>query len=460
MHFDKDTIVALATAPGTAAIAVIRLSGTSAFDICNSVFTDKNGFPKKLSLQKSHKLHYGWICSDNSLIDEVIISIFKAPHSYTGENTVEISCHGSVFIQQKIIQVLINSGARPAKAGEFTLRAFLNRKLDLPQAEAVADLIASDSQASHLLALNQMRGGVSQKINTFRQQLIHFASLIELELDFNEEDIEFANRSDLKQLVGDLQNEIQPIILSFKEGDVLKNGIPIAIVGKPNVGKSTLLNALLDEEKAIVSPIPGTTRDAIEDEIIIEGVRFRFIDTAGIRNTTDEIESIGVSKTFQKIKHASVVIYMFDVMEITPDELLQSISELNVKQILVVGNKIDCLNGTELTKKFIDRIPEIIYISAKQRINIHQISNRLTELYSIDVINKNDTVLTNARHFEALKKTSTALERVNNGLNSNLTGDLLAADIRNALLHIGEITGEITTDDLLENIFNKFCIGK
>jgi tRNA modification GTPase len=458
-----DTIVALATPQGIGAIGVIRLSGKDAIAICNKVFGTKTLKKKDLNLSDTHTLHFGVIHEDDIIIDEVLVSLFKAPHSYTSENTVELSCHGSPFIQQQIIQLLIKQGARMANQGEFTLRAFLNGKLDLSQAEAVADLISSNSASSHQIAIQQMRGGFSNKIKLLRQNLIDFASLIELELDFSEEDVEFADRTDLKNLVSSIQRIVQRLIDSFEVGNVIKNGIPVAIVGKPNAGKSTLLNVLLEEDRAIVSDIPGTTRDVIEDEINIDGVMFRVIDTAGIRETNDIIESIGVEKTFEQIKLSSIAIYLFDVHEISLNELKQIVSELtphlNNSQLVLVANKID-KEDMEYTYREFAEFKDMHYISAKEHIGIDELKKHLVELFDNRTVNITETIVTNARHAEALRHTNSALIKVLEGLNNNVTGDFLAMDIRQALHYLGTITGEISSDDLLSNIFSRFCIGK
>lgn len=459
-----DTIVALITPPGTGAVAILRLSGQNAIAICDRVFSSKSRKSKRLSEQQPNTIQYGVITDeDNVIIDEVLVSLFKAPHSYTGEHVVEVSCHGSLFIQQQLMQLFVREGARIAQPGEFTLRGFLNGKFDLSQAEAVADLIASNSATSHQVAMQQMRGGFSNKIKTLRENLVNFASLIELELDFSEEDVEFADRSDLKNLLLSIQRIVQKLIDSFELGNVIKNGIPVAIVGKPNSGKSTLLNALLEEERAIVSEIPGTTRDTIEDEITIEGVLFRFIDTAGIRETNDVIESIGVSKTYEKIKQSAIVIYLFDVHEITPRELTMILDDvkkhLHDSQLLVVGNKMDTENEEYLKKEF-EAFPDVLFISAKEKRNIEELKSRLIHLFDNRAVNVTETIVTNARHVEALRNTNKAVIKIIEGLNSGIPGDLLAIDIRAALQYLGEITGEVTTDDLLENIFSKFCIGK
>ncbi len=463
MTNNTDTIVALATPQGIGAIGVIRLSGAKAISICEKVFSTKNLKKKTLKNQASHTIHFGVIHDGNMIIDEVLLSLFKAPNSYTSENTVEISCHGSKFIQQQIIQLFIKHGARMANQGEFTLRAFLNGKLDLSQAEAVADLISSNSASSHQIALQQMRGGFSSKIKLLRQNLIDFASLIELELDFSEEDVEFADRKDLKKLVFTIQKIVQRLIDSFEIGNVIKNGIPVAIVGKPNAGKSTLLNVLLEEDRAIVSDIPGTTRDVIEDEINIDGVLFRVIDTAGIRDTNDIIESMGVQKTFEQIKLSSIAIYLFDAHEITASELKLIVEEiqphLHDSQLVLVANKIDKEDIEYIKSEFIE-FPDIVFISAKELINIDELKKHLVTLFDNRIVNVTETIVTNARHVEALRHTNSALIKVLEGLNNNVTGDFLAMDIRAALHHLGTITGEISSDDLLANIFSRFCIGK
>lgn len=459
----NDTIIALATAQGTSAIGVIRLSGPKAIELCDNVFASKKLRPKYLGKAATHTIHFGVLHDNNVIVDEVLVSIFKGPNSYTGENTIEISCHGSPYIEQQIIQLFLKNGARLAAQGEFTLRAFLNGKLDLSQAEAVADLIASNSATSHQVAMQQMRGGFSNKIKLLRQNLIDFASLIELELDFSEEDVEFANRDDLKKLVSSIQRIVQKLIDSFEVGNVIKNGIPVAIVGKPNAGKSTLLNALLQEEKAIVSDIPGTTRDVIEDEMIIDGVLFRFIDTAGIRETTDIIESIGVEKAYEQIKLSSIAIYLFDVHEITPNELKQIVSEihphLHNSQLVLVANKID-KEDMEYTYREFSEFKDMVFISAKEQTGIDELKQHLVKLFDNSTVNVTETIVTNTRHVEALRHTNSALIKVLEGLNNNVTGDFLAMDIRQALHYLGTITGEISSDDLLSNIFSRFCIGK
>ena len=452
----EDTIVALATPQGIGAIGIIRLSGKSAIEIANGVFKGKD-----LLKQNSHTIHFGKIVDNETVIDEVLVSVFIAPKSFTKENVVEISSHGSPYILQLIIKLLLAKGARLAKAGEFTKRAFLNGQFDLAQAEAVADLINSDSEAAHMAALNQMRGGFSKKIKALREELIHFASMIELELDFAEEDVEFANRAQLVELINTLQIEISKLIESFTVGNVIKNGVPTVIAGKPNAGKSTLLNTLLEEEKAIVSEIPGTTRDIIEDEIHIEGISFRFIDTAGIREARDKIEAIGIKKTKAKMKAASIIIYLADLAEENEEEIISEKQKLDALGIpyLLAGNKTDKLNASKL-KQLQKAFPEMIFISASGELNIDSLKKALIHLVHLDDFKTGDTIVTNIRHIDSLTNTQAALNDVIKGIDRKVTGDFLAMDIRQALHYLGEITGEITTDDLLGNIFSKFCIGK
>jgi tRNA modification GTPase len=465
----NDTIIALATSSGVGAIAVIRLSGKDSIIIVNEYFRSKFG-SKDLTTVKSHTVHLGDIIENKNIIDEVLVSVFKDPNSYTGENVVEISCHGSVYVQQEILQLFLKNGVRHADAGEFTLRAFINGKMDLSQAEAVADLIASDSKASHQIAMQQMRGGFSSEIALLREQLLNFASLIELELDFAEEDVEFADRKQFQELISKISTVLKRLIDSFALGNVFKNGIPIAIVGEPNVGKSTLLNALLNEEKAIVSEIPGTTRDAIEDEIIIDGVAFRFIDTAGIRDTKDVVESIGIKKTFENIEKAQLVLHLVDANKIKEERknkkdfsVFGEIQELRNKypnkKILTIINKVDLLSDLESTD-LKTKNSELLFLSAKNKTGIDDLIQNLTDLANIGALSGNETIVSNSRHFEALNNALNSLQEVQKGLDNNISSDLFAIDIRHALYHLGEITGEITTEDLLGNIFANFCIGK
>ena len=473
----KDTIVALATPAGAGAIAVIRVSGAEAISIVSPLFRAKS--KKDIASEPSHTLHLGNIVDDKRILDEVLVSIFHGPRSYTGENTIEISCHGSPYIQQEIIQLLIRKGCRSAEAGEFTLRSFLNGKMDLSQAEAVADLISSENQASHQLAMQQMRGGFSNEIKKLREELLNFASLIELELDFAEEDVEFANRDQFSELVIRIQKVLQKLVDSFSVGNVIKNGIPVAIVGEPNVGKSTLLNALLNEERAIVSEIAGTTRDTIEDEISIGGIGFRFIDTAGIRETEDVVESIGIKRTFEKISQAQVVLYLSPLTTKggIDDAVLIEIEKIKnrfpQKPLLVIVNKIDQLSEKELAniKEVLSsknndphsgRVENsnLLLLSAKTGEGVEELQNKLLEFVNTGELRNNNTIVTNSRHYNALLQALEEINKVQEGLNANLSGDLLAIDIRQALYHFGEITGEITNDDLLGNIFANFCIGK
>lgn len=459
---NQDNICALATASGMGAIAVLRISGPDAIDICESIFESKRP-GKLLGSQKSHTIHLGSIVNENQMIDEVLVSLFKGPNSYTGDNVVEISCHGSTFIQQQILRLLIHKGCRTARPGEFTFRAFMNGKMDLSQAEAVADLISSSNEKSHQLALFQMRGGFSSEINTLRKQLIKFASLIELELDFSTEDVEFANRSDLEILLNELKRVLRKLIDSFALGNVLKNGIPVAIVGEPNVGKSTLLNSLLNEERAIVSEIAGTTRDTVEDELVIEGISFRFIDTAGIRDTKEKIERIGIKKTFEKIDQSKVVLYLFDALSSSPDQVKQEIVKLesltNGKQLIVIANKVDAGDLSQIKADF-SFLPQIIFISAKNNDQVEVLKSLLTEKVKNGLLSNADVMVSNSRHYEALSLSLQYVVRVQDGMKNHLSGDLLSMDLRQALFHLGEITGEITTDDLLDVIFKDFCIGK
>ena len=458
-----DTICALSTPPGVGAIAVIRVSGDKTFEICDKIFHPQNK-KVKLETSESHKIYFGVIKDEDNILDEVLISVFKNPHSYTGEDSVEISCHGSEFIQQKIIELLIKQGIRLAEPGEFTLRAFLNGKFDLSQAEAVADLIASHSKTSHELALKQMRGGFSDKIKELRKQLINFSSLIELELDFSEEDVEFADREKLSELLHELKTEVNALIDSFSIGNVLKKGIPVAIIGKANVGKSTLLNAILNEEKAIVSEIPGTTRDFIEDTISIKGVSFRFIDTAGLREARDKIETIGIERTHQQINQAKIILYVCDISKCTSKNIHEIVDEFSEyikdksKRFILIGNKIDKL--VEMPKGVKDLFDlETIFISAKRKENINAISESLMRSINTELMD-NTTIISNSRHFEMLSRVKEAITNIENGLLNDIPTDLLTTDIRDALHYLGEITGEITTNEILGNIFGKFCIGK
>lgn len=461
--FHNDTIVALATPTGSGAIAVIRLSGKDAIAIASRFF--KSISKKTLVNQKTHTVHLGHIVEEPRIIDEVLVTIFKNPNSYTGEDVIEISCHGSLYIQQEIIQLFLRNGCRMADAGEFTLRAFLNGKIDLSQAEAVADLISSENEASHQIAMQQMRGGFSSEIAKLREELLNFASLIELELDFAEEDVEFADRKQFRDLVERISFVLKRLIDSFAVGNVIKNGIPIAIVGEPNVGKSTLLNALLNEDRAIVSEIAGTTRDTIEDEISIGGIGFRFIDTAGIRDTKDVVESIGIKKTFEKIEQSQVVVYLFDSLSsiLNLQQVKVEIEKIKNKHpqkpLIIIANKIDKLDDMQLAQLNTE-IPEVLLLSAKSGFGVEQLNNTLLNLINTGALRNNETIITNTRHYDALLKAFEEIQKVKYGLDSGLSGDLLAIDIRQALYHFGEITGEITNDDLLGNIFANFCIGK
>ena len=465
----NDSIVALATPSGAGAIAIIRISGEDAIAIGNSVFKSIKG--KDLTQQKSHTLHLGHVIDNQKTLDEVLVSIFKGPHSYTGENTIEISCHGSTYIQQQIIQLLLRKGCRMANPGEFTLRAFLNGKLDLSQAEAVADLISSDNEASHQIAMQQMRGGFSNEIAKLREELLNFASLIELELDFAEEDVAFADRAQFHELLNRIEFVLKRLIDSFAVGNVIKNGIPVAIVGEPNVGKSTLLNALLNEERAIVSHIAGTTRDTIEDELVIGGIGFRFIDTAGIRETEDVVESIGIRKTFEKIEQAQVVLFLIDSLQLIMDnensvkiQIEKIRNQFPLKPLIVVTNKIDKLDSKQ-RKQFDNQLSIINYqllieISAKNKTGIEELKNQLLSFVNTGALRNNETIVTNTRHYDSLLKALEEIQKVKFGLEINLSSDLMAIDIKEALYHFGMITGQVTNDELLGNIFANFCIGK
>lgn len=459
----NDTIIAPTTAPGMGAIAVIRISGPEAIEKTSAQFK-KIKSSKSLLEQASHTVHFGNIYDEEKLVDEVLVTLFKGPNSYTGEDTIEISCHGSTFIQQQIIQLFLKKGIRMADAGEFTMRAFMNGKLDLAQAEAVADLIHSTSESTHELALKQMRGGFSSQIEELRQELLNFASLIELELDFSQEDVEFADRTEFRNLISRIQSSIKQLLSSFALGNVLKNGVPVAIVGEPNVGKSTLLNALLNEDRAIVSDIAGTTRDVIEDEINIKGINFRFIDTAGIRETKDTIESIGIEKTFEKMDQARIVMHLLDAQSASIQEIEQLYQDFrnkygDEKALMITINKID-LSQLDLSNVS-EEIHKLLFpISAKEKQNIDDLRNRLHDLIQLGEISTSDVIISNNRHYDALNRANESLEQVNWSMDNNVASDLMAIDIQSALQALGEITGQITNDDLLGNIFGKFCIGK
>jgi len=455
MNHELTTIVALATPSGSGALGIIRLSGPDAIAIAQSVFNGKD-----LTKQDSHTIHFGNIVDGDLILDEVLVSLFIAPRSYTRENVVEISCHGSAYIIESIIKLLIKKGARAAKPGEFTLRAFLNGQMDLSQAEAVADLIASNSKASQQVALQQLRGGFSNQLQELRGQLVNFASLVELELDFAEEDVEFANRDQLKKLTLDTTKIISSLIQSFELGNAIKMGVNTVIAGRPNAGKSTLLNALLNEERAIVSHLPGTTRDTIEEVLNIHGINFRLIDTAGIREATDAIEQIGVQRTMEKINQSALLIYVYDAEQITMAELDQDIESLQKPGVamLTVANKIDLLSPEQISA--LPHTQQDVIISAKEKFHIDDLKNKIYHTAIKDKLTGNETLVTNIRHLEALQKTEESLLRVLNGIDGSITSDFLATDIKQALHYLGEITGAVTTDDLLENIFSKFCIGK
>ena len=458
---NQDTIIALATPNGLGAISVLRISGKQSISVTEKVFKAKNN--KLLSKQDSHTVHLGHLIKKGHQLDEVLVTLFKGPHSYTGENTIEISCHGSTYIQKEIINLFIDNGIRVANPGEFTLRAFLNGKMDLNQAEAVADLIASENEGSHKLAIQQMKSGFSDDLKKLRAELLHFSSMIELELDFSQEDVEFVERGEFKKLTNKIKLELNTLINSFQSGNVLKNGISVAIAGKPNAGKSSLLNTLLNDEKAIVSDIPGTTRDSIEDSLIIQGINFRFTDTAGLRETTDFIESKGIEKTINKIKNAKILLYLFDTNDTNVNEIKSSINNFKRDDlsIILVRNKIDLINQNS---KLLDDIKSI---SKSQLLEIEATDAKSVESLKIRLINEvellnpyTDIVISNSRHYEALIKALRAIEEVNEGLVDNVSGDLLSVDIRRSIDHLSEITGEITNDDVLGNIFANFCIGK
>ncbi len=455
------TIIALSTATGVGAIAVIRLSGEKAIELTDLIFKTRSG--KLMKDQQSHTVHLGEIVENDNIIDEVLVSIFKSPNSYTGEDVVEISCHGSPYIQQQIITLFIDKGAVAARAGEFTLRAFMNGKMDLSQAEAVADLIASENKASHQLAMQQMRGGFSNEIKELRQQLLNFASLIELELDFAEEDVDFANRQELENLLTKIQSVLKNLLDSFALGNVIKKGVPTAIIGPPNVGKSTLLNCLLNEDKAIISDIAGTTRDSIEDEIVLNGICFRFIDTAGIRDTKDTIEQIGIQKTYDKIDIATYVLQLVDPEDFKNNSknLAKDLKQFKVKyprkNLVVVFNKEDIRKDITIPTE-IEGFPTV-FVSAKMNININKLTDLLTQHFNANAV-QDQSIITNSRHYEVLSLALKEVIAVQNGLSNKLSGDLLSIDLRQALYHLGEITGEVTSDEILGNIFANFCIGK
>lgn len=454
-YTDQDTICALSTSPGMGAIAVIRVSGPTAFQVAESVFS------KTLADKSSHTAHFGLIKQDEYILDEVLVTVFKNPKSFTGEDSVEIACHGSVYIQQQIINLLLTKGARLAKPGEFSMRAFMNGKMDLSQTEAIADLISADTQAQHQVAMHQMRGGFTHRLIELRQKLLDFASLIELELDFSEEDVEFADRTQLEALIQQIKGDLSQLIQSFQLGNVIKNGVPVAIVGAPNSGKSTLLNALLNEDKAIVSDIAGTTRDVIEDEIVIDGITYRFIDTAGIRKTTDTIENLGIQRSFEQVKRAKIILLMFDLMEFSQEDILNQISKFKGQNIqafqtlLPVFNKLDQVHESD----FEALKGQGIFISAKAQTHLNELQSELKKVVG-DTNISNQLIVTNARHLEALTKSLESISRVEEGLLMPIPGDLLAMDIRETLHFLGEITGSVSNDELLGNIFTNFCIGK
>ena len=464
---NQDTICAIATAQG-GAIGSIRVSGPEAITITGRIFTPaKSG--KLLSEQKPYTLTFGRIYNGEEMIDEVLVSLFRAPHSYTGEDSTEITCHGSSYILQQVMQLLIKNGCRMAQPGEYTQRAFLNGKMDLSQAEAVADLIASSSAATHRLALSQMRGGFSKELTTLREKLLNFTSMIELELDFSEEDVEFADRSALRRLADEIEEVIARLANSFSVGNVIKNGVPVAIIGETNAGKSTLLNVLLNEDKAIVSDIHGTTRDVIEDTVNIGGITFRFIDTAGIRETSDTIESLGIERTFQKLDQAEIVLWMIDSADAISQLTLLSdkiLPRCEHKQLILVFNKVELINETqknELVSQFSEHIGseiESIFISAKQRLHTDELQQRLVAAAHLPIVTQNDVIVTNVRHYEALTRALDAIHRVQEGLDANISGDFLSQDIRECIFHLSDIAGEVTNDMVLQNIFAHFCIGK
>ncbi len=450
LYLNKDTICAISSGGGMSAIALIRLSGDKSINVINKIFS------KKINPEDSHSVHFGIIKENNNILDEVVVTVFAKNKSFTREETVEISCHGSEFIQKKILELLITQGVRIANPGEFTMRAFQNGKIDLSQAESIADLIESDHHASHKNAIQQLRGGFKKKLENLRTNLIDFASLIELELDFSEEDVEFANRDKLKELLTNIKYEVTNLITSFKLGNVIKNGIPVAIIGSPNVGKSTLLNTLLNDEKAIVSDIAGTTRDAIEDELIIEGQKFRFIDTAGLRETNDKIEKIGIKKSIQKVSESKIIIHLIDGTK-NINQQIKNIDNLNFNNNEIV---IRVINKEDLKGKNIIEDNNYLHISALKNTGIDKLKNKLISFYKSQKSSNNDTIITNVRHYNELKNTLTEINAIIEGLKNNTSSDFLTINIRQALFHLGSITGEVNTDDLLANIFGKFCIGK
>jgi tRNA modification GTPase len=463
---DQSTICAISTSPGTGALAVVRLSGIDAITLADKIFRSP-AEGKSLANQAANTLHFGQIIADGDVIDEVVCSLFRAPHSFTGEDIVEISCHGSVYIQQKLLEVMVTNGARLARPGEFTQRAFLNGKMDLSQAEAVADVIASSNAAAHKLALKQMRGGFSKEIGDLRSQLLHFTAMVELELDFSEEDVEFADRTALRVLAEKVERLLRKLKDSFRLGNVIKNGIPVAIVGETNVGKSTLLNALLNEDKAIVSDIHGTTRDVIEDVVNIHGTAFRFFDTAGLRETIDHIETLGIERSYHKLNEASIVLLVVDTQNPYPvikgriDKIRKRISE--GQQLIVVANKIDTGKKetiAELENMKLAENEKLVFMAAREKRNLEALIDLMVHTVNTDDLNREDVIVTNVRHFEVLKNAHEAILRVLQGLDSGITGDFLSQDIRECLHYLGEITGEISNYEVLGHIFKNFCIGK
>jgi tRNA modification GTPase len=463
---DQSTICAISTTPGTGALAVVRLSGNDAISIADKIFRSP-ATGKYLANQAANTLHFGQITADGEVVDEVIAALFRAPHSFTGEDIVEISCHGSVFIQQKLLEIMVHNGARLARPGEFTQRAFLNGKMDLSQAEAVADLIASSNAAAHKLALKQMRGGFSKEIGELRDRLLHFTAMVELELDFSEEDVEFADRTELRALAEKVEHLLRKLKDSFKLGNVIKNGIPVAIVGETNVGKSTLLNALLNEDKAIVSDIHGTTRDVIEDVVNIHGTAFRFFDTAGLRETVDHIETLGIERTYHKLSKATVVLLVVDTQNPYPlvrsriDKIRKRLTE--GQQLIVAANKID--SGRQETIEALEKMElaeneKLLFIAAREKINLEELINLMVHAVNTEDLNREDVIVTNVRHFEILRNAHESIVRVLQGLDAGVTGDFLSQDIRECLHYLGEITGEISTHEVLGHIFKNFCIGK